>query len=60
MGTCLDALHVVNETATYQNVPKLPLLDVAFYVPFEFMAAGFTVHLVRGQSRRCQRPGWPS
>lgn len=47
MGTCLDALHVLNETAIYRNVAKIPVLEVAFYVPFEFMAAGFTVGMLR-------------
>lgn len=47
MGTVLDALHVLNETAVYQGVARIPLLEVAFYVPLEFMAAGFTVGMLR-------------
>jgi len=47
MGTLLDSLHVLNNTAYYQNVWKFPLLDVAWYVPAEFATAGVIVGLVR-------------
>lgn len=47
MGTLLDAFHVLNETAYYDNFPKIPLLDVAFYVPIEFATAGVVVGLIR-------------
>jgi len=47
MGTCLDALHVLNETALYENVWKIPVLEVAWYVPLEFTAAGVVVGMLR-------------
>lgn len=47
MGTGFDAFHVFTKTASYCNIPKIPGLDVAIYVPFEFMAAGALVGMVR-------------
>ena len=47
MGTGLDAFHVFTGTARYCNIPLIPGLNVAIYVPFEFMAAGAVVGTVR-------------
>lgn len=47
VGTCLDALHVWNKTAGYENVWTFPVLDVAWYVPLEFTAAGIIVGMLR-------------
>lgn len=47
MGTLFDALHVWNDVASYRNTPRLPLLDVAWYVPFEFALAGLIVGTLR-------------
>lgn len=46
-GTLLDALHVWNLTARYDNVWRIPYLNVAWYVPFEFTAAGVIVGMLR-------------
>lgn len=47
MGTCFDAFHVLTKTATYVDVWKFPYLEVAWYVPLEFTAAGIVVGMVR-------------
>ncbi len=47
MGTFFDAFHVFTSTAGYVHVPRIPLLDVAWYVPFEFTVAGVVVGMVR-------------
>lgn len=63
-GTLLDSLHVHTGTAGYRNVPILPLLRVAWYVPPEFAAAGVVVGMLRPeldeelQRERTSLPTW--
>lgn len=47
VGTLLDAYHVYNFTAEYTNTAKIPILEVAWYVPIEFGAGGMAVGLLR-------------
>jgi hypothetical protein len=47
VGTLLDAYHVYNGTAEYMNTVKIPVLDVAWYVPLVFAAGGLAVGLLR-------------
>jgi hypothetical protein len=63
-GTLLDAAHVWTGTAGYTNVAILPVLNVAWYVPLEFAAAGVTVGMLRPEldeelhRRRSDLPEW--
>lgn len=47
VGTALDALHVWSGASRYSDVPLMPVLNVAWYVPPEFAIAGVTVGLLR-------------
>lgn len=64
MGTLLDALHVYNGAAGYSGVRMLPVLNVAWYVPFEFATAGVVVGMLRPEldeelrRKRSDLPGW--
>lgn len=47
MGTVFDWIHVITGTASYDPAWRIPFLNVAYYVPFEFTLAGVTVGMVR-------------
>lgn len=64
VGTLLDAVHVWTKTAGYAGVAKVPVLEVAWYVPPEFALAGVVVGMLRPEfdeelrRKRSDLPAW--